>query len=237
MRYILVSVQKDQDSAMPYPGLSTRYCAALADAGLVPFLASCVPVEMQASACDALLLTGGGDMTPEYYAYHLSKDYLSFDQTERDWQEFSLLRAFLEAEKPVFGICRGMQLMNTALGGTLWEDLETECGTTIHTGGSMHEICLTKESVLRGILSDHLLVNSFHHQACRDPAPGFIVDAHSPDGMIEAFHHNTLPLYGVQWHPERMMGEGDHPMRRLFRFWRGIIENGTEREKKESKTE
>ena len=237
MHHILVSVQKDADHSGPYPHLATRYCAALYDAGLLPLLASCAPEAALAEVCDALLLTGGGDLTPESYVYHLSADRLSFDDPARDQQEFALFHAFLMAGKPIFGICRGMQLMNTALGGTLWEDLAVERGNAAHEKGRMHEICLTGDSVLRGILPDAMCVTSFHHQACRVLAPGLLADAYAPGGVIEAYHHRTLPLYGVQWHPERMAGEGSTPMRRLFRFWRGIVENCAEREKKERKPE
>lgn len=233
MRHILVSVQKDKDPASPYPGLSTGYCMALANAGLVPLLASCAPAEQQAAACDALLLTGGGDLTPEFYAYHLPMTALSFDDPARDRQELALFHAFLAAGKPVFGICRGMQLINAALGGTLWEDLVTECGNSAHTGGAGHEILLSADSALRGVLPERCVVNSFHHQACRVLAPGLVSDAVSADGILEAFHHRTLPLYGVQWHPERMAGDMDA----LFRFWRGIVEKHAEREKNERKPE
>lgn len=228
MHLILVSAQYDScGTAMPYPHISSYYCRAFSDVGIVPVLASCAPAEAQAACTDALLLTGGGDLTPEYYPYHVPPETLSFSGRPRDYYEIALLRAFLAREKPVFGICRGMQLINVLLGGTLWEDMALELGNRTHTGGQMHEIRIGPDSWLFSRFGAQAVVNSYHHQACRELAPGLTETARAPDGTTEAFCHESLPVYGVQWHPERMFvpEECDSGgMRRLFAFWCEIVQ-------------
>lgn len=229
MSLILVSAQYDTcGQTMPYPHISSYYCQALAAVGAVPLLASCAPAEAQAAAADALLLTGGGDLCPEHYPYHVPCARISVSGQARDAYEIALLRAFLAAGKPVFGICRGMQLVNVLLGGTLWEDLPTELANEAHTDGQTHEIEMTEESWLFPLFGGSVRVNSYHHQACRDLAPGLIATARAADGLTEAFCHERLPIYGVQWHPERMYVPGardDAGMRKLFTFWNGKAEN------------
>ena len=224
MPLILVSAQYDTcGRIMPYPHISSYYCKALAAVGAVPVLASCAPAEAQAAMTDALLLTGGGDLCPEHYFYHVPRERISVSGEARDIHEIALLQAFLKTGKPIFGICRGMQLVNVLLGGTLWEDLELELANEAHTDGQMHEVEICELSWLSTLFGERTHVNSYHHQACRHLAPGLVESAHTQDGVIEAFCHETLPIYGVQWHPERMFIPGVHDgagMQKLFTFWK-----------------
>lgn len=228
MSLILVSAQYDTcGTSMPYPHMSSYYCQALAAVGAVPVLASCAPAEPQAARTDALLLTGGGDLSPAYYTYHVPPACISVSGQARDLYEMELLRAFIKLGKPVFGICRGMQLINVLLGGTLWEDLGTELANGAHTDGQMHGVKIAGGSWLRPLFGGEATVNSYHHQSCRRLAPGLTEAARAPDGIIEAFCHETLPVYGVQWHPERLLVPGeqdDAGMRRLFAFWNEVVQ-------------
>jgi putative glutamine amidotransferase len=203
MSIVLVSAHYDSEGTKnPYPHISSHYCAAVAARGSVPVIASCAPAEMQAAACDALLLTGGGDLDAEYYAYR-NPALIRGANRARDRHEIELFWAFYNAKKPIFGICRGMQLINILLGGTLWEDIPSERGSSIHSGGKTHNIEVRAESKLYEIMGSGGTVNSYHHQSCCDVAPGFSVDAVAEDGVIEAISDETRGIYGVQWHPER----------------------------------
>jgi len=165
-----------------------------------------------------LLLTGGGDIDPPLFGEPLSFNNLAIDR-EKDELELSLAKWFIRNEKPVFGICRGMQVINVALGGTLWQDLENQLGT-LHED-TAHDVLIAPESELHGMFGGRLRVNSFHHQAVKRPADGVIVSARAGDGVIEAIEHNSLPVFGVQWHPE-VASDGMPDMTSLFdKFVRG----------------
>ena len=223
MSLILVSAQYDTcGRAMPYPHISSYYCMAFSAVGAVPVLASCASAELLAAQTDALLLTGGGDLTSAYYTYHVPPTCIYSSDRARDDYEAELLRAFLKAKKPVLGICRGMQLINVILGGTLWEDMETELTNSTHKDGQLHMVTFNRDSWLCELFGESATVNSYHHQACRQLAPGLVEAARTSDGVIEAFQHECLPIYGVQWHPARMFvpnERNDADMCRLFEFW------------------
>ncbi|GHV34231.1 gamma-glutamyl-gamma-aminobutyrate hydrolase [Clostridia bacterium] len=138
---------------------------------------------------DFLLLTGGGDAHPGFYGQPLGGS-CDIDK-ERDVLEFALFRAFADAGKPILGICRGMQLINVALGGTLIQHIENHS----RVGGAdiLHPI-----NGLRGFDE----VNSAHHQAVGKLGAGLNIRARS-GGIVEGISHDSLPIVGVQWHPER----------------------------------
>jgi putative glutamine amidotransferase len=164
-----------------------------------------------AAALDGLLLQGGNDVAPTLYGQAPLRPEWTGDAV-RDAYEMALIRAFVAAGKPVFGICRGLQLLNVAHGGTLWQDIVTQCPQArTHVELARyehhhHRIALQPGSRLAALFPgvDGGTVNSIHHQGIRDLAPGFEVEARSvDDGLIEAIRH-TGPVYiaGVQWHPE-----------------------------------
>ena len=117
-----------------------------------------------------------------------------------DLWELTVLDAFVKAKKPVLGICRGMQMIQLYHGGAL----EAQFDVLHHQQDHLHPIHLSADSALRRLMQDGQLVNSFHHQRIVRLHPCLRVDAVTADGSIEAFHHESLPVYGVQWHPERM---------------------------------
>lgn len=154
-----------------------------------------------AQLCDALLLSGGGDIHPSYYGKHLTGLDTSVDQ-QRDEREWELLQQFCAGKKPVFGICRGIQVIDVFFGGTLFRHLGTAHvhDTTIHT------VVTSEDGCLRSLFGETLPVNSYHHQAIRTLGAGLHVTAVSDaDGVIEAIEHDSLPVMAVQWHPERMV--------------------------------
>ncbi len=162
---------------------------------------------LYAEAFDGLLLTGGGDVHPSRYGQRPGEAELDID-TERDALEFSLFDAFFRMKKPIFGICRGMQLINAALGGTLIQRLPGE-GHWKNT----HMINLRGDFL--PFYGMEIEVNSVHRQAVEKLGTGLSVCAVAQDGVIEAIYHDAAPIFGVQWHPERML-RGKAGMARLF---------------------
>ena len=156
--------------------------------------------------CDGLFLTGGVDVSPSLY--HMNpQPYCGAADPWRDQVESVYCKTFLQAEKPIFGICRGFQMLNVMLGGSLYQDIPSEMGLQ-HTYNSIHPVTLSSGSILDTFFGPNIRVNSFHHQAIRTLAPGLTPLAFSENGaIVEAFHHPTLPFLAVQWHPERMTGE------------------------------
>ncbi len=161
---------------------------------------------------DGLLLTGGGDIHPCYYgqACHESIIYVN---KRRDKLELPLCQQVLEADIPIFGICRGIQVMNVAMGENLYQDTSLIPGETLrHTrdedyNDSRHKIEIVKESLLSQLTGECVSeVNSAHHQAVDKVADGFVVTAYTEDGVIEAIEMPSKRFaLGVQYHPERML--------------------------------
>lgn len=148
---------------------------------------------------DGLVLCGGGDVAPKYY--HEEVDGSSNIDVDRDEAEFSLLKSFIEAGKPVFGICRGHQLINVFFGGSLYQDISE---AEIHTGFKAHSITTVPNSVLSDLYGYEFSVNSAHHQAVKKLGKGLRTTALGQGKYVEAIEHISLPIIGVQWHPERM---------------------------------
>lgn len=160
---------------------------------------------------DALVLSGGWDIHPDLYkgkhAYDNKPDHW---KKERDDFETTLLTAALDGKIPVLGICRGLQVINVALGGTLLQDLGTDANT-LHRGDpdKQHTVMIEKNTLLHDITkADTAATNSAHHQAIGQLADGLIVNARSADGVIEGVEWKDAAikpfLLAVQWHPERM---------------------------------
>ncbi len=148
---------------------------------------------------DALLLPGGGDIHPSRFGMTLLDNRSETLDMPRDELEFAVLDVFLRAGKPVFGICRGMQVINIALGGTIWQDLPSQCGL-IHAAAEGEPPLRHRVTTESG---DRLLTNSYHHQAVKDIGRGLRVTARSDDGIAEALRDDTEQIRAVQWHPEK----------------------------------
>lgn len=173
---------------------------------------------------DGLLLTGGEDMDPSWYGAEPSPN-LSEPSRERDLFELALFAVARQQQLPVLGICRGIQLLNVALGGTLFQDLPSERpGMVEHRPESprdyrTHRVRLQPQSRAADALgTTSLTVNSSHHQAIKDLAPGLLATGWTDDELIEAVESpsNAPWLLAVQWHPEEMHADPDAPERGLF---------------------
>jgi putative glutamine amidotransferase len=180
---------------------------------------------------DGVMMTGGVDIDPARYGED-RHELVTAIEPERDEFEFALLLAARGAKLPVFGICRGLQVMNVALGGSLIQDIAAEmAGILPHTVPSppfhiAHEVWISKGTRLWTLMQEKMVdgetcsVNSRHHQAIKRLAPGFEVTATAPDGVIEAIECSSSTFcLGVQWHPENFWRTGE--FRPLFE---GFIE-------------
>ncbi len=210
-------------------GLNSAYVRSVLAAGGVPLMLSPLMGPSFAARAldgvDGLVLTGGEDMDPAWYqaAPHPMANPPS---RERDLFELALFATARQRELPILGICRGIQVINVALGGTLWQDLPSERpGPVDHypevaRSERTHAVRLEPATITAAALgATEIRVNSFHHQAIRDLAPKLVATGWSDDGLIEAVEGAPGQpwLLAVQWHPEEMQAEIRSPDRGLFR--------------------
>jgi putative glutamine amidotransferase len=171
-----------------------------------------------------LVLTGGEDVDPQRYGEKRHEKVRSVNPA-RDATEAALIEEAKARGKPVLAICRGIQILNVALGGTLVQDIPSQVGTQIaHDEDSprdkrSHEISVEPDSLIaKAVGAEHLTVNSFHHQSVKRVADGMRVTARSPDGIIEGIEStNDWWVMGVQWHPEEMTDSPEPWDRGLFK--------------------
>lgn len=199
------------------PNPSPNYVRAICSAGGEGCAMYCPPVDL---CWDALVLCGGGDLDPALF--HQEDQGSQPPDRNRDRAELALARAFLEAGKPVLGICRGEQVLNVALGGDLVQDLGPE-GNLFHAhdgADKLHPVITAPGSLLHRLYGPLVMVNSAHHQAVGRLGQGLTATARSEGGVIEALELPGRPVLGVQFHPERMItpatGEGDPIFRWLL---------------------
>lgn len=156
---------------------------------------------------DGLLIPGGCDILPQYYG----EENTGCEATdeELDKLQFAWLTCFAEAKKPVLGICRGHQLINVFFGGTLIQDLPMREDHTEKPGGiyNTHRIRIEEGSILSVAYGQWAQTNSSHHQAVDTLGEGLCITARAEDGVVEGIEHRELPVWGVQFHPERMRGK------------------------------
>ena len=223
---------RGRDSYWMLPG----YFFALEEAGAVPVMLPLLDDEAAlrrlVDALDGFLIAGGQDVSPALYG-EKTKPACAETCPERDAMESVLLRLLWEADKPVFGICRGLQIMNVYLGGTLYQDLSTEHPSdTNHRMAAPydraeHAVALIKDAPLYALLGAETIgVNSCHHQAIKTPAPCLQPMALAPDGLIEAvFAPEKRFVRAVQWHPE-FFYRADANSRALFAAFVNAAQNG-----------
>jgi len=177
------------------------------------------PVEAVVSSCAALVLTGGADVAPERYGEARHAAVTDVDAA-RDEYEIALVTAAIAADLPILAICRGLQVMNVAAGGSLIQDIPSQVGTGVPHQVSdpkdviAHDVAIVPGSRLAAMMGEaasggRLAVNSRHHQAVRRLASGLLVTAEAPDGVIEAIERPSSRFcVGVQWHPENFVESG-----------------------------
>ena len=199
--------------------MSQNYLNSVWEAGAVPvFLAYTEDEEKLAEYArvfDGFLFGGGDDMDPKLYGEEKMFDSVEID-ADRDAFELALYRHVKPTNKPILGICRGIQLLNVAEGGSLYQHIDghrqSEPGTT-----TQQKTLIYKDSLLYSLIeTTELSVNTFHHQNVKALAPTLTADAESEDGYIEAVHMEGHPFYlGVQWHPEIFRTQSPE-MQRVF---------------------
>jgi putative glutamine amidotransferase len=210
-------------------GLNSAYVRSVLAAGGVPLVLSPILGPAYAARAldgvDGLVLTGGEDMDPAWYRME-PHPKANPPSRERDLFELALLATARQREIPMLGICRGIQVLNVALGGTLWQDLPSELvGAVDHSpeaarSDRTHVVRLQAGSLIASALGGtEVRVNSFHHQAIRDLAPKLVATGWTEDGLIEAVEGAPGEpwLLAVQWHPEEMHAEVRSPDRGIFR--------------------
>ena len=198
----------------PWLRINHDYPRSLAAAGAAPFLiaqsADQGLLEEQMSLMDALVIPGGDDLDPHYFQEEPT--YTTEIQPLRDAFDWQLLDIAVKQGKPVLGICRGLQLLNVYFGGTLYQDLKAQGASQVkHRQDNAirypwHSVDIVSGSHVHQTLGlTETRVNSLHHQAVKDLAPGFEITARAKDGVVEAIESTSGPLrWGLQWHPEML---------------------------------
>ncbi|MCD8012877.1 MAG: gamma-glutamyl-gamma-aminobutyrate hydrolase family protein [Lachnospiraceae bacterium] len=199
----------EKESIWMLPG----YMNGIKEAGGIPVIMPLTSTPEDAlevfGKCDGLLMTGGQDVSPALYNEQRGEK-CGVSCCERDVLEAALYANALEQDKPVLGICRGIQLINVLQGGTLYQDLPSEykSGIEHHMAppytGSAHSVSINKQSPLYDLLlTEKLNVNSCHHQAIKKPGADLEIIAESEDGLIESVRHTGKRfVWAFQWHPE-----------------------------------
>lgn len=218
--------------------LNSAYITSLENAGLVPVIippfSSHVGALAAMSRLDGLVLTGGEDVDPSLYGQPRSAKCGESNIT-RDRTEIALIESARELGKPVLAICRGPQILNVALGGTLIQDIDSEVtGALAHNSENdrdsrVHDVAIEQGSLIAAAIgSRNIRVNSFHHQSIGDLAPGLRVTAKAPDGIIEGveWELDNWWVLAVQWHPEEMNESPEPWDRGIFKAFAERLSRG-----------
>ena len=215
----MIGITASHDTEHDKLFINSVYLRAIRNAGGIPMI---FPMEVTeddlrdlVTLTDGVLFTGGDDIHPFLYGEETDAKCGNVSQP-RDSMEMALVPLVMEFGKPIFGICRGIQILNTAMGGTLYQDIPSQFKSELSIAHRQpfaykvpsHTVDITPGTLLSRILGEEhasIAVNSMHHQAIKDVAPGLEVCGYAPDKMIEAVYAPDYPfLLGVQWHPEHL---------------------------------
>ncbi|MDK2984779.1 MAG: putative glutamine amidotransferase [Clostridia bacterium] len=222
----LIGITCAQDTAEQRYWLREYYVHVIEKCGGIPIILPPVEVNNIAKHIETvsgLILSGGVDVDPVFFGSEPLPGCGEITP-ERDYYEIELVKKYLETAKPLLAICRGLQVLNIACGGFIYQDIYSELDGPLLKHSQLapkwhatHSISLQKNSILHNIFAKSALrVNSFHHQAVSIPAKDFEIVAKSPDGIVEAIEHKFHPFtIGIQWHPE-CMAEKNRDQMQLF---------------------
>ncbi len=235
---VAVSATSDDALGAHRVRLNSAYVKALEIAGVVPVivppLASEDSVRVILSRVDGVVLTGGEDVDPSLYGQPRIEQ-CGPSNPARDATEIALVQAAREMNKPLLAICRGPQLLNVALGGTLFQDIPSQVENALdhnekdERSSRVHPVEIEAGSKLADALqATRLSVNSLHHQSVRDVAPGLRVTATAPDGVVEGLESpdDDWWVLAVQWHPEEMTDSPESPDRGIFKAFADRLRAG-----------
>lgn len=223
----------DQTPPIDILGLMPSYLEAIVAAGGVPVM---IPLGLSdddlrivIQQMDGILLPGGGDIKPSVYLGNGHPTVVGIDE-DRDRVELTVARTAVAQQKPLLAICRGLQVLNVALGGTLWEDVELLMPQAMHheyvhthpRHYLAHSVTIESDSLLaRQLGTTETTVNSLHHQGVRRLADTLRATAVAPDGLIEGVEVINHPYaVGVQWHPENIIDNAPH----MLGLFQGLVE-------------
>lgn len=194
-----------------WDNLPGTYCGAVMNSGGLPVLLPPTDSEEQARRildfCDGILFSGGVDIDPVYYGEDILNNTVEINE-KRDKSELLLAKLAIEANKPILGICRGIQVLNVAMGGSLYQDLPSQLNLIHRQQGhgveDGHYVNVIQGSPLHNILGEvRIKTNTYHHQSIKSLGKGFELIAESEDGVIESIYMPSKKyVLGVQWHPE-----------------------------------
>lgn len=213
---------KDREDKSNINGVRRNYLKAISMAGglpiILPISDSKLEIEELISRFDGIMIPGGNDIDPCFYQEQPHPKLETVDK-ERDEFEIQVARLCYAVNKPLLGICRGLQAINVALGGTLIQDLESDGYDKISHSKSEHEVLVETNSKLFAISnSNTILVNSLHHQAIKNVAKDLFISCRSSDGVVEGIEAPNKNFYlGIQWHPEALVEKGDEISINLFK--------------------
>ena len=200
------------------PESSGLYEAAVEKAGGEPISLHCPDIETE---FDALILAGGGDVDPRVF---MERNLGSYDiDFPRDQAEIALVNRCIYENKPILGICRGHQVVNIALGGNIYQDMNDRM-LEIHQAPEgepkYHPVQAGIMTMISDLYGEHFVVNSSHHQAIYKIGQGLYRTAWDENGVVEAMQHSSLPIWTVQFHPEQMTEEnGSVDGQKIFDFF------------------
>lgn len=225
---ILANVEEKEflpNSYMKQYSLNSSYVEAVRKSGGLPIIlpiANNENIEEYISLIDGLLLVGGRDVNPILYNEELT------DKTrpvifEKDKSDILYVKEMLKQNKPILGICRGMQIINVALGGSLCQDLNM-CGLDNNEHfklkqpyDEIHLVEIKENTILHNLFGNEIKVNSIHHQSVKKLGQDLIISAHAKDGTIEAIESKNENILAIQWHPELLIKGGNSEMLIIFK--------------------
>jgi len=210
-----------------YIRIKENYVNAILKAGGVPILSAHGDADTYARIADGVLFSGGSDINPIHYGEKPYKEGCHY-MDDRDEMELAICNSFYKLKKPMLGVCRGIQTINVALGGTLIQDIPSMVELSAHKqrlfDKPAHYVKSTPGSKMRELFGEEFIINTHHHQAIKTCAPGLHATAVTDEGIIEAVEHESLPIIATQWHPERMIGEENFEIENMMPLFEYFVE-------------